>query len=723
MASTIHPQDLDHQSKQQQRKREKDQRRKHYDDQQVQGTNNSSIVSKRSVEKLYFPTIQPELGTWFSHFVPSSRKDRRSPAINRGYWIRMESIRRTVYKIIESGYKRGECSDCGGQRVVNVVNLGCGFDPLPFQMLSMGEEGDCAAAAAAAAAAAWGNGCDIKFYDIDYPDLVDEKLKLIEKSNEIKQLIGDGVQNEIMYKLNTSNYKLIGCDLKNLSQYQQIINQLFSKGNDSGGKALTIFIAEVSLAYMNPKYANPVIEISSGVPDSNFIILEQIMPDGAHNAFATKMLYHFAHLRSPIQCVESYPTKSQQLHRFKQYYKFAEVRNLFENWQWVIDDDGDEIKRKMMQVEEFDEWEEFILFCQHYVVLHATNDEKQLVYEERLTPDYQVDGEEMEEFEVDEDVKLTIDERFTNQLELLQVKFPACSRLHDKVYLQGGLKQTRTNETLVMDYAAGTIKRQEQSDDIPTPRMCHCLTNVGGSLILTGGRTRPSDVKDDVYKFDGESWSLVGHLDAPRVRHSTVAVNEDVLLIFGGLSEDATATPFILFNTITNKVIPLDLRGEYIENLNSATMVYNQDKNEGYIYGGFNECHLPNVNDRLYKFTIDFESNQVRLSIILQHLMFARIGSQAQLINNGSKLLIIGGVSSETILTHATNILSLQLDNLRFKSVEILTRTEFVQYPPILIGFGLVRLSDEVSLIVGGGAVCYSFGSCYNCVYRLEFEK
>ena len=34
------------------------------------------------------------------------------------------------------------------------------------------------------------------------------------------------------------------------------------------------------------------------------------MPDGATNAFATKMLYHFQHLRSPIQCVETYPTEN-----------------------------------------------------------------------------------------------------------------------------------------------------------------------------------------------------------------------------------------------------------------------------------------------------------------------------------------------------------------------------------------------------------------------------
>ncbi|KAI5966662.1 PPM2 [Candida theae] len=719
----------------QQKRKEKDQRRKHYDDQQVQGTNNSSIVSKRSVEKLYFPKVQPELGTWFSHFVPSSKKDRRSPAINRGYWIRMESIRRTVYKIIEKSWREGgECS-AAKQRVVNVVNLGCGFDPLPFQMLSMRNGEDCA----------WGNGCDFNFFDIDYPDLVDEKLSLIKKSNEIEQLIGDGVQKDSMYKLNTNNYKLIGCDLKNLSQYQHIVDQLFSKSKDSNGKALTIFIAEVSLAYMKPEFANPVIEISSKVANSNFIILEQIMPDGANNAFATKMLYHFAHLRSPIQCVESYPTKSQQLQRFKQYYNFAEVRNLFENWKWLIDgsesDDDNEgvgMKQKLMQVEEFDEWEEFILFCQHYIVLHATNDAKQLVYDDKLVPDFSVDtGNEQKQkndvFEVDDEVKFSIDERFETNLDLLQVKFPACDSLNGKVYVQGGLKQTRTNETVVVDYAAGTIGRQQIKDEhnLPQPRMCHSLTNVCGDLILVGGRTRPNDVNNDVYKFDGrdstrigQDWTRIGQ-DSPRQRHAAVAVRCDQVLLFGGLLEPSHTTDlFALFNTTTNKIQPLEIRGDYIGNLYSAAMVYNQDKNEGYIYGGFHECQEPKVNDRLYKFTIDYENFQIRLDVVGQHLMFARIGSQGQLIHNGTKLLIVGGVCSETILTHRTNIVTLQLDNnpaaSTFKSVDIPLGVS-LKHPPILIGFGLAPISEHLSLIVGGGAVCYSFGSCYNCVYRLEY--
>ncbi|KAI5956119.1 hypothetical protein CANMA_004566 [Candida margitis] len=718
------------QSTQTHKRKEKDQRRKQYDDQQVQGTNNSSIVSKRSVEKLYFPQIQPELGSWFSHFVPSSKKDRRSPAINRGYWIRMESIRQTLYRIIGSQWCSGEVEGLVGnendemkmekkkkkRRVVNVINLGCGFDPLPFQMMSMRNKG-----------LLWGaDDIEVNFIDVDYPDLVEEKYLLIKASDEIKQLIGTEVdRDDPLCKLNTANYRLIGCDLKNLKQYQDIVDHyLLTKDASESEYEMNVFIAEVSLAYMKPEFANPVIEISSKTCNSNFIILEQIMPDGASNSFATKMLYHFAHLRSPIQCVESYPTKSQQLQRFQQYYNFSEVRNLFENWQSLIEDD--EIKHQMMQVEEFDEWEEFILFCQHYIVLHATNDVKQLVYDEKLQPDFQVDdGEGKAQFAVDDEVKLSIDERFDDKVDMLQVKFPACARLNDKVYVQGGLKQTRTNETIEVDYDTGEIRRQfsgESGDDnVPPPRMCHCLTTVSDSLILTGGRTRPGDVKDDIYKNDRQNWLKIGHLDEPRSRHSAVAINDKEILIFGGLLETSNGDPFILYNVATNQIQPLQARGDYIDNLYSSTIVYHKN-DEGYIYGGFNQCHLPSVNDRLYKFVIDYDTNQIKLEVVLQHFMFARIGSQAQLISNNhsNKLLIVGGVSSETILTRMTNIVTLQLDTLTFNSVEISSAVS-LRYPPIFIGFGLVSMNQHLSLIIGGGAVCYSFGSCYNCVYKLEY--
>jgi len=79
-------------------------------DEFIMDTNNSSIVSKRSVEKLYY-TNEPE---YFRYFV--SKFKRRSPLINRGYWLRMKAVEHTVTRFL---------AEATAKRKV-VINLGCG---------------------------------------------------------------------------------------------------------------------------------------------------------------------------------------------------------------------------------------------------------------------------------------------------------------------------------------------------------------------------------------------------------------------------------------------------------------------------------------------------------------------------------------------------------------------------------------------------------------------
>jgi hypothetical protein len=75
-------------------------------------TNNSSIISKRSVEYLYYPN-EPH---FFRYFV--KKLQRRAPLINRGYWLRLRTIDVLVRNFLRAVRSRG-------RRAV-VVNLGCG---------------------------------------------------------------------------------------------------------------------------------------------------------------------------------------------------------------------------------------------------------------------------------------------------------------------------------------------------------------------------------------------------------------------------------------------------------------------------------------------------------------------------------------------------------------------------------------------------------------------
>ncbi|KAL2356762.1 hypothetical protein BJ546DRAFT_532518 [Cryomyces antarcticus] len=79
-------------------------------DENVMATNNSSIVSKRSVEKLYYH----EDTEFFRYFV--KKFQRRSPLINRGYWLRMRAVDHVIRNFLQEHAEKKKV----------IINLGCG---------------------------------------------------------------------------------------------------------------------------------------------------------------------------------------------------------------------------------------------------------------------------------------------------------------------------------------------------------------------------------------------------------------------------------------------------------------------------------------------------------------------------------------------------------------------------------------------------------------------
>lgn len=637
------------------RKIEKDKRRKAYHDSQVQGTNNSSIVSKRSVEVLYNPILEPDAHDWFQYFVPKGK--RRSPAINRGYWLRMESIKQAVLRIQSSH-----------QGKVRVVNLGCGFDPFPFKML---HEQD----------------CGYEFFDFDYPELVQQKLNLLKKSEKILDIVGSVQEpsanlKELGVILATETYKLVGCDLKNNHLYRKQLNALV---NDSDGPV--IFIAEVSLAYMKPEHANPVIEILSQVLNAHVLVLEQIMPSGDRHYFAKKMLYHFQHLTSPLQCVETYSTKEKQKKRFEQYFSNVEVFDLFECWNQLVSGNKKEL---LDTVEEFDEWEEFIVFCQHYVVIHATNSQKTIFNEPSLASELQSAG--------------TLSIKTIGQLDL---KFAAACSGQNGLYVNGGMFQNRQNSTILVD---ATTELALDVSNPPLARMCHTFTSLGGgNLLLIGGRTRPKDSLDDVWLFAEitKTWTKLGNLGTGLFRHEAIALDHRLAIVYGNgkfirveLNDEFTGI------TVTH----LGQKGCRLPNLSSYGIAFDKTSNIGYILGGTSDSTTPIINDGLYKFVL--QNDEMFVEEVLKSPHLGRIGAMLKL--TPSKLMVIGGIGHQP-LTQADTVIQIDLQQKEIKSLSI--PDNVWDSLPVFIGS---RLAGDK--IVGGGAVCYSFGSHYNSTYSVEFD-
>ncbi|CAK7895646.1 tRNA wybutosine-synthesizing protein 4 [[Candida] anglica] len=654
----------------QRKKIEKDRRRKQYEDIQIQGTNNSSIVSKRSVEMLYTTKLNPEMGEWFKYFVKNPK--RRSPAINRGYWIRMESIKQLILRIIEQNKDN--------DNIISIVNLGCGFDPVPFQLLSEFRTTQPELLKR------------INFIDIDYPDLVQNKLNMINESNEILSIIGEShtTHKDLGIILSTENYSLVGCNLRD----SELFNRQLSTINSSA--TTSIFIAEVSLAYMKPEHANPVIANASKYPNSHFIILEQLLPSGVNHPFAKKMMYHFAHLRSPLGCVEKYPLISDQVERFKQYYHTVEANDLMYNWEHLT---TNELKRKVSEIESFDEWEEFIIFCQHYVIVHATNTEGGEVYPS--TPDKSI-----EEFEIDSEFIVE-----SKPLEGFERKFPGvCNITQDKALVFGGSGQTRSNEVyeipLTMDEQP---KKLENTGEIPLARQGHTFTQINSnSALLIGGRSRPGVEYSDVYKYsinkevEGGVWEKLGNVEETMARHSTMKLNDTQVLIFN-------KNGFSIYNHEKNELEKVLINGCHLSNFISSGVCYSN--NVGYIVGGMKSETEPTVSDTIYKFTVkqnEGKSIEIFVEEYLKHLSMSRIGCGCHIL--GNKLIIAGGANPYKLLGTKLCVLTVDLDS---KEIKYLPADE------MLIGCGTAKLNDDGVSFVAGGGVCYSFGSYYNGVVSI----
>ena len=527
---------------------------------------------------------------------------------------------------------------------------------------------------------------------------------MIKSSPEILSILGQEI-NDISIEKSvvpflSENYKLVGCDLKDGNLYDQQLNRLL--GNS---KCVKIFVAEVSLAYMKPEYADPIIKHSAKLENSHFLILEQILPAGEFHAFAQKMLYHFNHLRSPLQCVQSYPLKTDQVNRFKRYYPNVEIKDLYENWKFLIDD---EIKRKIRDIEAFDEWEEFIMFCQHYVIVHATNSSVCIYDDKPISEDLLDKPSSL--------VKISCQE--SNNSELLQLKFPAVCSINNEVLINGGLSQTRTGKTLLWKKNSPKVKNVYGEE--PGPRMCHTLTALNDNkAILIGGRSRPEEYFLDVYKLDGDQWTKLKDLPNKRSRHSTVKLSDKEILIFGGLQEeheDMSNKLFILYNCESQQYKELKIEGR-IPNLFSCAMAYNDTLNFGLILGGMIDTTVPTVNDCLYKFVI--KDNTLVVEVIYRHSHLLRVSCQSRLLSN-HKLLIIGGISPLNIFNQRDTILLFDIITSKLHPIEIEPNI-WVNHPPIFIGFGKAELENSV-ICIGGGAVCYSFGSYYNGIYKLDYN-
>jgi tRNA wybutosine-synthesizing protein 4 len=175
------------------------------------------IVSKRCVEKLYHQN-EPSV---YKPFVPKFK--RRSPLVNRGYWLRMKA----VDSAIEAFLHRPT------DKKMVVLNLGCGYDPLPFRMRCQK------------------NALGVMFIDIDNKELIKSKVKILTQDNQFQQHLhndihvtnGEGKDEDENIIFSSKSYLAVGCELTEINVLNRIFNEIIRDCE-------ILFLTEYSTTYM-----------------------------------------------------------------------------------------------------------------------------------------------------------------------------------------------------------------------------------------------------------------------------------------------------------------------------------------------------------------------------------------------------------------------------------------------------------------------------------------
>ncbi|KAG9232208.1 hypothetical protein BJ875DRAFT_467488 [Amylocarpus encephaloides] len=667
-------------------------------DELIMGTNNSSIVSKRSVERLYFPH-EPH---FFRYFV--KRPQRRSPLINRGYWLRMKAVDFVVRQFLKLPSEKRKM----------VVNLGCGYDPLPWQSL-----------------ARYPASCqNTMFVDVDYRELMIKKRETVNSTLELKSMLTNIKLQEGDILLQSDEYLQVGCDLRDLSRLQSIFSSAAMDVRDS----LVLFVAEVSITYMKHQWADDLIKWANTLPSARFCLLEQIIPGGIDHPFATMMLAHFNKLNTSLGAVHKYPTAEAQRQRFLSLgWETVSVRNLWELWS--AEDFLTPSDRTCLDaIEPFDEWEEFAIFACHYFLLVADNHRACL--EEQIERPNQAN-------ETPDDIMTNSTNvletqavfsahpkghGFTRFAAALPLRGPDRSQPRAGTFAGMGLK-TRIDTCDVYGMSSDNILNHEfsfsQSVSNPTSRMCHTITDMGDSgALLVGGRTSPTSTMADCWLYHKwlGMWERVDDLPQPLCRHQAVYLGRGCTLISTGRTDSRLVSKdFLVWSRklgwvrchLADFQIPPETYGSIFAV--RETDVSSESFRRGFIAGGMTVNGVIQEGSWFWEIE-EFAGTCPELrfrSLPNRPLGLSRFG--ACVVNYQHQTLVIGGVAKNRLLDADYEILALTFgpSNILSEVSAVCLNWNSTIPRPLFIGMTAIQ-TDCGILIVGGSAVCFSFGTYWN---------
>ncbi|KAK5988714.1 tRNA wybutosine-synthesizing protein 4 [Cladobotryum mycophilum] len=665
-------------------------------DNSIMGTNSSSIVSKRSVEQLYYAN-ETHL---FRYFV--NKFQRRAPLVNRGYWLRLRAIDVIVRQFVTKQTPKKKV----------VINLGCGSDVLPWQCHSR-----------------YGAAIDnVLFIDVDYPDLMQKKRAVVLETPQLRDLLGtdfvtSDADNDCIL-LRSDKYCQLACDLRELDIFRSTLESFLDLS-----ECEVLFVAEVSITYMDTQSANALIQWASSIGQAEFCLLEHILPQGPNHPFAQNMLAHFEKLSTPLRSVRQYSTLEAQVARFtSRGWSSVDIWDLWQAWESDFFVSNSE-KIALDDVEPFDEWEEFILFCRHYFIIHASASEIGSNMKHGTLSRKVEDNRAAEAWVKVESQPLSkpLKRRFGNATTVT-------STMGERhlLHMMGLESNGRAATYDVFSLGGGKLPPTLPLKG-PLPRVCFSFTDLGNAgTLLVGGRTSPTSPLSDCWLFERSlNWVSMPRLPVPLFRHSAIQLGDSslVLICGGKTGPSALSEDYFIFNPGKGwqkcQVVgprPEPSFGSTV--CNSSDPASESGVFHGLLAGGLNKYghfisdkHLWCIDTTGSEPTISFK----RATKTGENDTLSIFGASP--IEIGSTVAICGGVGADASL-QGCNISIISVSNNTYQ-VNSVARSNFGSYPiPFMIGSSATKDDDSI-IVVGGGATCFAMGTYWETgTYRIRlFEN
>lgn len=245
----------------------------------------------------------------------------------------------------------------------------------------------------------------------------------------------------------------------------------------------------------------------------------------------------FNKLSTPIKSVADYPDVPTQCARFaSRGWSNVQAQSLWSAWnddRFLSADD----RRKLDEVEPFDEWEEFCLFASHYVILHAANHGSK-----DLRPSSADGYPETPNIEATTSYKPLAGHYGLRRFGAAMIASDNLGRT--SILNCMGLGPTTRLPSYDIYKLPGSGGNNSMKPTGPSCRMCHTTTDLGThGVLLVGGRNSPSRPKNDCWLFrkNSHQWERVQDLPLPLYRHAVCRLSGSAVALLIGGKSDATA--------------------------------------------------------------------------------------------------------------------------------------------------------------------------------------